>query len=340
VQQARTSSAILTLVSTRAREFCEELSGIRDGLPGSVHDARVACRRLRELLPLLGDNPHAVQARNVLTEAGRRLGIVRDLDVMANLLTTTESTIPAAALAIASARRSITASLRKERRLLIKAIEDLDFGRVAKFRKRPRVGWPALRAVALGGEAAWSRMLRDRVQQRAEQLHSAVDHAAGVYFPNRLHGVRTAAKKLRYAVEVATNTGVWSPPHLLNDLRKIQSILGDMHDTQVLLDQLQTAVDETVPHEEVAVLTAVLASNIVRLHEEYLRRRDRLLAIVRACERFSAGRGTRRLILAAARPLAAASAAIAVPAALVLLERKARPSPTQVGKIYPHAPAV
>jgi CHAD domain-containing protein len=76
---------LTTLASKCAGDFFDQLPGIRDGRPDSVHDARVACRRLRELLPLL-DDTRAAEAKPVLVAAGNQLGRVRDLDVMIALL--------------------------------------------------------------------------------------------------------------------------------------------------------------------------------------------------------------------------------------------------------------
>ena len=42
--------------------------------------------------------------------------------------------------------------------------------------------------------------------------------ASAVYFAGRAHTVRIRVKKLRYALEVATTTHQWTPPHMLNDL--------------------------------------------------------------------------------------------------------------------------
>ena len=41
-----------------------------------------------------------------------------------------------------------------------------------------------------------------RVARRAASLKAAIDEAGAVYLPERLHAVRIAVKKLRYAVEL------------------------------------------------------------------------------------------------------------------------------------------
>jgi len=112
-----------------------------------------------------------------------------------------------------------------------------------------------------------------------------------VYFPKRAHEARIEVKKLRYRVELADCTGLWRPPRLLRDLRRIQNTLGDVHDAQVLLDQ----IDELVPEEAVAardrtLLKCALRSELAARHADYVAKRDRLRAIAAACARFAASR--------------------------------------------------
>ena len=276
---------IRALVSARADDFFDQLPGIRDGQPDSVHDARVACRRLRELLPLLGDDRDASQAEHVLVDARDQLGRVRDLDAMITLLNEKEEAIPAAALAIASARRAFRARLQDERRTLVKKLEDLELGRIAVFRKHKRKSALVQRLLPLGN--AYDAMLRDRIGLRAHRLRTAIAKSAGLYFPNRLHSTRKAMKKLRYVVEAADDLHMWSPPHLLSDLRKAQDILGGLRDASVLRDSVGSLPDSSVPEPEHRALLNALDADVVRAHERYLDKRGRLLAIVDACDRFA-----------------------------------------------------
>ena len=68
---------------------------------------------------------------------------------------------------------------------------------VAAARKAPRrgarplatrSGWPARGSAPRGARA---------------RLRAAIENAAGIYLPDRLHEVRIAVKKLRYALELA-----------------------------------------------------------------------------------------------------------------------------------------
>jgi CHAD domain-containing protein len=75
------------LLRSRLDSFTRTLPGLESGEIGAVHRARVASRRLRELLPVL-EIEQAV-ARKIgrrLRKLTRRLGDVRDLDVITLLV--------------------------------------------------------------------------------------------------------------------------------------------------------------------------------------------------------------------------------------------------------------
>ena len=59
--------------------------------------------------------------------------------------------------------------------------------------------------------------------------------AAGqMYAPEQLHQVRIAAKKLRYAMELAFDAGVKSASAPVRAVKRAQDTLGRLHDLQVL----------------------------------------------------------------------------------------------------------
>src|SRR5688572_4338706 len=81
--------------------------GIREGNGGAVHDARVATRRLRALLPIVmaglpEEQREATSA--TLRRIGRALGGARDADVSVKQLKALELRIPFAARAITTLR--------------------------------------------------------------------------------------------------------------------------------------------------------------------------------------------------------------------------------------------
>src|SRR4030095_14233097 len=87
----------------QSEELFKHVPGIRNGDPDAIHDARVATRRIRALLEVLGDDHgsrHADLAQE-LRDLGRALGTARDLDIVVELLKDKIWEEPAAAPAVA-----------------------------------------------------------------------------------------------------------------------------------------------------------------------------------------------------------------------------------------------
>src|SRR5262245_33743733 len=71
----------------RLESFTSHLPGVHRGRVEAVHQARVASRRLRELVPLAGWDSGTAQALGRrLRKVTQDLGPVRELDVLALLL--------------------------------------------------------------------------------------------------------------------------------------------------------------------------------------------------------------------------------------------------------------
>jgi CHAD domain-containing protein len=308
-----TSPVLQSLIADRVDELFDELPGVRDGDVESIHRARVASRRLRELLPLTGENHAITAAEDIVREAGRQLGRVRDLDIIADLLARYEETVPSAAVTVALARRTVRQRRSEAAHGVVKALERLDLSSLAALRASPLERLSRLnRAIPAVGQ--WTRLLRDRIEQRSRKAAAATEHSAGLYFPNRLHRTRIAIKKLRYAVEVADAIRAWVPSHLIADLKKMQARLGEMHDLHVLATTVETLAGEEASTPQVAALRDAIDADILRLHRRYLERRDRLRAAIDACSRIAA----RPVVLS--RPVVTLStvSAVALPAALLL----------------------
>lgn len=331
VNNMTTIASAHSLLDRQLHDFLEYLPALRDATPDSVHDARVATRRLRETLRYFA-NSHQRQAERMtkaIRKTGRRLGEVRDLDVMDTLLERQAQRSPGAVHAVSLARLGVAERQHAARRRMVKALERLELERLSGTLPQGSIWTRCLGHVLPSG---WTAFLRGRIGEQAARLRRAVDHAGGVYFPKRAHDVRISAKKLRYSVELAQVTAVWKPRHLIGDLRDVQDTLGNLHDAQVLLHELDGLVAEgAAAAGEIALLQQGLKGDIAERHTEYLAQRDRLSAICAACDRFAgiSSDGPRRWS-AVARPLVTASA-MAVPAGLLLLEYQRRRIDTTPG---------
>ena len=83
------------LLHSELKTFERRLSGVWDGVPEDVHDARVATRRIRELLTILASpsGPDAELSES-FRQLGRSLGSVRELDVMEEHLRRLAALVP------------------------------------------------------------------------------------------------------------------------------------------------------------------------------------------------------------------------------------------------------
>ena len=280
------SPSAISVVNGHIEELLSHLPGIRHGESESIHQGRVVMRRLREVLPLLSlSHPdEANEWRKQARKVRRRLGRVRELDVIRAQLEMLEERMPLIVTTIAHTRAALRTQQERRRRRLIKTLEKVTGGHLCMVSGRDARLLARLRPYATARAAR--RVLRLRIGEHAQAVFAAVERSAGVYFPNRLHAVRVAVKKLRYSVEVAEAIALWRPPRLLQDLRAIQTRLGALHDERVLLDALDELAADA-PSHDTAALKAVVKDDLVRAYERYLARVERLQAICAACQRFA-----------------------------------------------------
>src|SRR6185436_7272823 len=83
---------------------------------------------------------------------------------------------------------------------------------------------------------SWLWVIDARVARRASELAAAMADAGAVYLAERLHMVRIAVKKLRYALELAVEAAHAKSSPDLKELRRAQSVLGRLHDLHVLIN--------------------------------------------------------------------------------------------------------
>jgi CHAD domain-containing protein len=270
----------LTLFQQQIEILRMHVPGVLDGRLDSIHDARIATRRVRELLPLT----HEWQRRHVADELstrfkrmGRSLGRVRDIDAQIELLNYMESQISSAAPTLVLVRQRHERMRLPLMRRLVKRFERLaiepELARIAAgdVSHRARL-W-----VALTG--SWRSQLRRLLADRAHAASDAIAHATGVYFPNRTHQARIAIKKFRYAAEIAAGAGVMAEESLIRDLKKSQDLLGDVHDRQMLIDQLKDAAEpgEGVDQAQMRLAAQAAQAEIDDLYSRFLSRRSQVL---------------------------------------------------------------
>jgi CHAD domain-containing protein len=195
--------------------------------PESLHDMRVAVRRLRALLRA-GRELVAVDTAELdgrLKELGRILGAVRDLDV---LLAHLQS--EAAELGDVDAKRveSLLAALRTERSCsrsrLLGALRSDEYLALLDDTAR------TIDELEPSGSTATLDELTDRASAK---LRKAVRRLPEDPADEELHAVRKKGKRARYAAELAGRE------ELVKRAKKLQDVLGEHQDAVVAAEQLR-----------------------------------------------------------------------------------------------------
>jgi CHAD domain-containing protein len=268
-----TRSTPATLLSRQASALRTQLGGVFDGDIEAVHQARVATRRIREVLaivPLPSDRGGQEEDLAAgCASIGRALGRVRDTDVQIGLIKELEAHTPQAAPSLVLVRQDYDADRLKKMRRLIKTLERLDVDALLGAICHQHA---AIRARVTS--AGWRMQLRRQLMERADAALDQIGHATGVYFPKRAHSARIAIKRLRYAAEIMEAAGEPRLAPALKSLSKAQSILGDLHDRQELADRLSRYQKrDGVKDDHVKVTRQVLSGEVHALHAKYLARR-------------------------------------------------------------------
>ena len=293
------------LFRTQIHTLRDTLPGVLDGDAGHIHDARIATRRIRELLPLLGDAKRRRPIEDLnsrFKRLGRSLGRVRDADVILALLASLETRIPHAAPALVVLRQQREHDRLRLLRKLVKRLERLEAVRMIETLDEHRLALPGAPAWSVRTGHTWRRDLDYTLRERALATREAIDHATGVYFPVRMHRARIAIKKMRYALEIGHAIGQTDRSVAIRELKRAQDVLGDLHDRQELVDSLTETCEDNRPDitGHVSLLKQVIDAECHDLHGRYLGRRNAILEICRHERRHPHNTHVRSLIAAGA----------------------------------------
>jgi CHAD domain-containing protein len=223
--------------------FAAHLRHARAGRPASVHAARVASRRLRELLPVLAlaYRRFAAEARDLrrrVRRLARALGRVRELDVTIELAARHPTTKDWPAAVRARVARALALERTSRHDVMVARLDAIDLPGLTRslraFARRLRLRPPHALPAAV----------TRRRRRRARTLAAAIARAGTLYAPGELHAVRIAAKKLRYLLEWTQEPSKGRSP-LAAELRAAQRLLGDLNDRRVLETWIRRLAAET-----------------------------------------------------------------------------------------------
>jgi CHAD domain-containing protein len=279
------------LLQKRSEQFTRMLHGLDGGDVRALHRTRVSSRRLREVLPILQlDGEVTRKLGRRLRKVTRRLGKVRNLDVLLVLIDELQEARPDEHSLVRLA--AVVSEERDEaRERLIGKLPAAELHRVAgKLDKIARQLKEAERSASArdGNKArSWRWAVEARLARRAARFAAAIKEAGAVYLPERLHAVRIALKKMRYAVELSAEIAGQPTTPELRTLKRGQDVLGRLHDLQVLIDRVRQLQASLTPPDiavwrELDALITSLENDCRRLHARYMRDRPALLEI---CDR-------------------------------------------------------
>ena len=282
--RADTRTPLAQSVSRRVEALAEHLHAALDGEEHAIHHARVATRRLREILPVAIDT-HAGRGQRLRRRLKRltaALGPVRELDVALSLMDARAEGKPAPAV------MALRAHLKERRRVAFEHLgEACDPGRARRLLARLAELVDERDAASRRGRrdlpGRQRRRLARGVIDRSRALGSAVVVAGAILMIDRVHTVRIATKRLRYALEVAGELRLARTASAVSSLRAMQDVLGQLHDLDVLRGEAARASAELPPDSIVARdlerLSEEIDADIRLLHARYLRGARALAAL-------------------------------------------------------------
>ena len=329
----------------REDELVDELrenvpKALKDWDEEAIHQSRVATRRLKAALrltePVLSKAQSKPLAR-VLKKLRRRLGPLRDLDVMIGHLRQ-------------MSRR------KTHRRAVVWLLDRLEKARVearneaakksSANRVLARLGtWWGVRDEVSSAREAIDSLLADGLHLQldafAEQANQLVPRAMPQHVhakddeANDPHALRIAGKSLRYTLEMAEAEGHDLPRKVMKAFKRMQESLGEWHDYVVLSERaMQESLAALLPHHD-----AALQMDILDLTRSLLRLSTKHLAEFAAmwAERGPELSTSIRAHFPLSRPVAPASP---IPAPEPFIAPKTDPDPPgSTGMAAPEAPA-
>ncbi len=208
----------------------------------AIHDLRVAIRRSGEIIHALIRADCCGLARRparrllrTLQKIRRGAGGIRDLDVLSSLAERSESPMGSARqrrLLLEQTARRRAALLKKLRGLLQRVSDESPFASLEDaLASAP--GAPEL-------ERRLAQALAGRIADNGKKFRRACARALQERSPELVHRARIAGKRWRYACEPATQTGLTDGRKLIDQLKHLQKITGDLHDVYFALQSLPT----------------------------------------------------------------------------------------------------
>ena len=220
-------------------------TGVRLDQDGSIHDMRVATRRMRSTLSTFGrvlDAPGAADLEQRLGELAAALGVVRDAEVLLERFDARLDGLPPE-LVLGPIRDRLHQSLESDRlqgrTALLATLSGPTYGRLLDDLNDLIASEPSPQGP---GSRPAKEILPKLVARRFRKLARRASRATTATGSERalaLHQTRKSAKQLRYAAEAVEQAFGRPAAALAAQAEAIQEILGEHQDSVVASDRLK-----------------------------------------------------------------------------------------------------
>jgi len=282
------AEALADAITHQRGVVAKRLSRARKGDVAAVHRARVASRRMREALLVattVGAPGGVDRLRRDVRVVTRALGPVREIDVVIEEFEIAEQRHDWAADRVAAVRRRLEQERERRRADMADALEDLNR---SWLRDRAKAAAAEISSQTSDKDQdAWWRALALHVIERTDDVVRAVEECGTLYAPDRLHHVRIAIKKLRYAAEFLQPAFAQAAakPYIEATVR-LQGALGALNDRAVAAQMLADIAAAARPTEQVERALRKLGKQAASGNKRRLRKLDRAWKTFRKAERF------------------------------------------------------
>ena len=270
-------TALLRAIRRNADVVRREAEPAATGDVRGVHRLRVATRRLRAALPLAAAVGR-IEVRTLVRRVRRltrALGTAREADVVAAWIEADAPHSPWTPAAVERVLRVAAAAREEAIRSVRSHITREDAAALAAEARAV-----ADRAETHATPARAASVIAAEVGRLARQLGALRASAGSTFGMESLHQVRLGAKKLRYTLEAASGLPGAPAGDVRRDLKRLQSLLGKIHDAQAVQRYVRIAAGEPdVPRSMVTTLADIdraLETRCRRWHARIVRSRPAL----------------------------------------------------------------
>jgi CHAD domain-containing protein len=230
---------VLAYLRTQAEALKALDPHVRRDQPDSVHQMRVAARRVRSTLQSFGAVIPRAATRGLVTELrwlGGVLGDARDGEVLAAHLQAALGQFPQEQVigpVQARTQGHFAPQRAAARAALLEALDSPRYFALLDDLDQLIADPPASAAAARSARAVLPREVSRAYRRTARRMRAAGRAREGAATDRALHKARKAAKRARYAGEAVTPALGSRAGRFTRQMKKVQSVLGDHHDTVI-----------------------------------------------------------------------------------------------------------